>query len=180
MEVRFVTKDVIDAIRERRSVRRFENTEVPTATIGRILECARLTPSAGNRQPWLFLVVYQKEKRKQLAELANRQDFVAEAPVVMVVVADIPRSAERYGSRGATLYCLQDTAAAVQNILLAATGFGLGTCWVGDFDEEGVAHLFDLDYTRQRPVAIIPIGYPAENPRPRPRRPIEEIVRIYN
>ena len=175
-----MTKDVIDAIRERRSVRRFEPKEVPDATIGRILECARLTPSAGNRQPWLFLVVYQEDKRNQLAAAAGAQDFVAEAPVAIVVCADIPRSAERYGQRGATLYCIQDTAAAVQNILLAATAFGLGSCWVGAFDEEAVARMFDLDISRHRPVAIIPIGYAAENPSPRPRRPIEEIVRIYN
>lgn len=175
-----MTKDLIDAIRERRSVRRFEDAEIPEATLGRILECARLAPSAGNRQPWLFLVVRNRELKQRLVEAALGQTFIAQAPVAIVVCADVPRSTERYGERGRTLYCLQDTAAAIEHILLAANAFGLGSCWVGAFDEDKVARIFGLDQKVHRPVAIIPLGTPAESPSPRPRRSIDEIVMVYD
>lgn len=174
-----MTKDVMDAIRERRSVRRFEPRPVPEATIGRLIESAVLAPSGGNQQPWHFFVVYNEARRRQLAEAALGQDFVARAPVTIVVCAEPGRSADRYGQRGASLYCIQDTAAAVQNIMLAATAFGLGTCWVGAFEEDAARAVLDLP-DRLRPVAMIPVGYPAEHPSFRPRRPLDEVVTVIN
>ncbi|RLF23588.1 MAG: nitroreductase family protein, partial [Thermoprotei archaeon] len=103
------------------------------------------------------------------------QMWIAEAPVVVVVCANIPRTAWRYGERGRSLYCLQDTAAAIQNMLLAAHALGYGTCWVGAFDEEEVSRILGLP-DHVRPVAIVPIGKPAESPIPPPRRPLDEVV----
>lgn len=172
-----MTKDVMDAIRERRSIRRFKADPVPEATLGRLLESAVQAPSAGNLQPWFFYVVKKAEIREELARAAGYQKFVAEAPVTIVVCADVPRSARYYGRRGAELYCLQDTAAAIQNLMLAATAFGLGTCWVGAFSEEMTRNVLQLP-DHLRPVALIPVGYPVRQPAPRPRRPLEEVVKL--
>ncbi|MGE5554561.1 MAG: nitroreductase family protein [Betaproteobacteria bacterium] len=174
-----MTKDVIDAIRERRSVRRFQSRPIPEATVGRLLECAVLAPSAGNVQAWHFYVVKDEERRQALAAAAHHQLFLAQAPVVVVVCADLPRIANRYGERGTSLYVIQDTAAAVQNILLAANAFGLATCWIGSFEEGEVAKVIGVDPAALRPVAIIPVGYPAEDPAQRPRRPLDEVVTVF-
>lgn len=172
-----MTKDVIAAIEERSSIRNFTSEDIPDATIGRLLEAARRAPSAGNIQPWQFVVVRNAELRKSLAMYAYDQDFIRGAPVLIVVCAEPERSGERYGKRGSELYCLQDTAAATENLLLAATGYGLGSCWVGAFDEEGVRSLLNLDKDK-RPVAIVALGHPAEDPGPDPLRSMNDIVRV--
>ena len=168
-----MTKDVIEAIEERRSIHGFEETSIPDATIGRLIESARLAPSAGNLEPWKFVVVQRGELKHSLAAAAFDQRFIAEAPVCIVVCAEPERSAVQYGERGANLYCLLDAAAAVQNILLTTTAYGLGSCWVGAFDEEKVKTVLGLG-PEYRPIAIIPVGYPTEEPSEIPRRSIEE------
>ena len=172
-----MTKDVIVAILERRSVRKFKPEPVPQATIGRIMEAAQWAPSAGNLEPWEFYVVLNQETKKKLYAAARNQNFVLEAPVVIVVCAVPDMSAKVYGERGRSLYCLQDTAAAVQNIMLAATGYGLGTCWVGSFDEEGVALALDLP-AGIRPIAIVPVGFSDGDPQKPSKRPIDQIVHV--
>lgn len=172
-----MTKDVIAAIEERRSVRDFEQTPIPDATIGRLIESASLAPSAGNLEPWKFVVVKQDDLRQALASAAYGQDFIEVAPVCIVVCAEPERSAARYGERGANLYCLQDSAAAVQNILLTATAYGLGSCWVGAFDEIRVKEILGLA-PKFKPIAIIPIGYPAAEPMEIPRRSVDETTLI--
>lgn len=172
-----MTKDVIAAMLERRSVRRFNDEPVPQATIGRLIDAARWAPSAGNVQPWQFYVVYNDKKKQELAAAALNQRFVSEAPVVIVVCAQPEMSSARYRERGQNLYVIQDTAAAVQNILLAAEGYGLGTCWVGAFDETRVIETLEMEQGIL-PVAMIPVGYAAEENRPPARRPVEEIVHV--
>lgn len=172
-----MTKDVIQAMLERRSVRRFKGDQVPRATIGRIIDAARWAPSAGNIQPWQFYVVYNEQKKMELAAAAFNQKFLSEAPVVIVVCAVPEISANRYRERGRNLYVIQDTAAAVQNILLAAEGYGLGTCWVGSFEETLVIDALEIK-SGILPVAIIPVGYGAEENQPPARRPVDEIVRV--
>jgi nitroreductase len=175
-----MTKDVLDAMRERRSVRRFQSRPIPDATVGRLLESAVLAPSAGNMQAWHFYVVKDNQRRQALAAASHRQLFVAQAPVTLVVCADLRRSENRYGERGVNLYVLQDTAAAVQNILLAATAFGLATCWIGSFEEDRVAEIVGADPAVLRPVAVIPVGYPAEKPPERPRRPVDDVITVFS
>ena len=167
--------DVLEAIKGRRSVRAFTDKPVSDEDVMTILDAARQAPSAGNLQPWEFIVVKDAEIKKGLAQAALDQASIGEVSVVIVVCADKARSRRRYGSRGSTLYCIQDTAAAIQNLHLAAHALGLGTCWVGAFNETEARKLLNMPLN-VRPVAIIPIGYPAEKPNPRSRRPLTEIV----
>lgn len=171
--------DFWQVIEERHSVRDFDiQRDVPPEMIERILKAAIRAPSAGNCQPWHFVVIRSKQTKNLLAEAAYGQWFIADAPVVIVVCAEPARSAWRYGNRGVQLYCLQDTAAATEHILLAATALGLGACWVGAFDERAASKALNLS-TDLRPVAIIPIGYPAAGAYRTPRRSLQEVVTFH-
>lgn len=170
-----MTKDVFDAIKERRSIRAFKDEAISKDTVISLVEAACYAPSGGNLQPWKFFIVSQKDKKESLAEAAFGQNFVAEAPIVIVVCALPEVSGARYGDRGRDLFCIQDTAAAVQNILLGADALGLGTCWIGAFDEPEVAKVLDLA-PDCRPVAMIPLGYPAREGNLPTRRPVDEVV----
>jgi nitroreductase len=167
--------DLLEAIRKRRSVRKYAGDLVTDDEVSAVLEAAITAPSAGNAQPWRFIVVRDQGTREKLVPAALGQKFLSQAPVVIVVCADLVRARRAYGDRGEGLYCLQDTAAAIQNMLLAATAHGLGTCWVGAFDERAVAELLHLA-TGLRPVALIPLGRSREAPSARARRPLSEVV----
>ncbi|EAX47069.1 nitroreductase [Thermosinus carboxydivorans Nor1] len=173
-----MTKDVFDCMRESRSVRSFKPDPIPEPTLTRILEAACWAPSAGNLQPWYFFAVKNSKAKQQLAQACFEQRYVAEAPVVVVILADPARSSERYGERGAQLYCLQDTAAAAQNMLLAANALGLGACWVGAFDEVKVQQIVEAP-PRLRAVAIICLGYSIEQtPGIKERLRVAEVAKI--
>ena len=167
--------DVLEVIKERRSIRSFKEQDVKKEDIEMLIEAARWAPSAGNTQPWEFVIVRRPDLKKELAEAALSQGFVEDAPIVIVVCANENRSFQSYGIRGKTLYCIQDTAAALQNIHLVAHSLGLGTCWIGAFNEEEAAKILKVP-NGVRPVAIVPIGYPAESPAPRNRWSINQIV----
>jgi len=167
--------DVLEAIKGRRSIRAFKSEDVPPEIVEKLIDAARWAPSAGNIQPWEFIIVRNPEIKRRLVEAALGQTFIEEAPVVIVVCADEARSSQGYGLRGKTLYCIQDTAAATQNIHLTAYSLGLGTCWVGAFREEEARAILKIP-PGIRPVAIVPVGYPAESPPPRSKRTIGQIV----
>ena len=167
--------DVLEAIKGRRSIRAFKSEDVPPEIVEKLIDAARWAPSAGNIQPWEFIIVRKPEIKRNLAKAALNQSFIEEAPVVIVVCADEVRSSQGYGVRGKTLYCIQDTAAATQDIHLAAYSLGLGTCWVGAFNEEEARKILEIPQG-VRPVAIIPVGYPAEKPPARNRRPLNQII----
>jgi len=167
--------DVFEAIKKRRSVRAYTSEEVTEKDVEKLIEAARLAPSAGNIQPWEFVIVTNAETKRRLSGAALHQTFIEEAPVVIIVCADVARSSWGYGSRGTNLYCLQDTAAATENMLLAAQALGLATCWVGAFHEDKVARVVNTP-RNVRPVAIVPVGRPAEKPSARPKRSMREIV----
>ena len=162
-------------LEQRRSVRRFKGDVVPREKLNRLLECAVMAPSAGNVQPWRFLVLSERTTREKLVRAALNQRWMLEAPVMIVVLADLARAASAYGDRGRELYAVQDTAAAVQNLLLAAVDMGLGACWVGAFSEAEASRSLGLpDYLR--PVALVPVGVPAGASRGPGRRPFSEVV----
>jgi len=167
--------DVFEAIKNRRSIRAFEKREVSEEQVERLIDAARHAPSAGNIQPWEFVIVRDSHKKHQLSAAALNQTFIEQASVVIVVCANEARAGQGYGSRGVNLYCIQDTAAATENMLLAAHAMKLGACWVGAFREEMARKALNTP-PHVRPVAIIPVGYPSEKPAPRRRRPINEIV----
>lgn len=163
-----------EVLAKRRSVRHFNTKlDVPEPAIRLLLEAAVSAPSAGNVQPWRFTVVRSLDAREKLAT-ALRQRWATAAPVVIVVSVDPRPCAARYGDRGEMLYALQDTAAAAQNILLAAVDLGLASCWIGAFDEDLVRDAVGL--TRPiTPVAVLPVGYSAESAGRPARRPLDEI-----
>ncbi len=166
--------ELSEVIKGRRSIRAFKPQDVPEETIEKLIDAARQAPSAGNIQPWEFVISRKPETKKKLA-LAAHQAYVEEAPVIIVVCADEKRSSMGYGKRGEKLYCIQDTAAAIQNMLLTAYSIGLGTCWIGAFTESEVkAALRTPDGIR--PVAIVPVGYTNETPSQRKRRPLSQIM----
>ncbi|MCW4048075.1 MAG: nitroreductase family protein [Candidatus Bathyarchaeota archaeon] len=167
--------DLSEAIKGRRSVRAYKKQDVPQEAIEKLLEAATWAPSAGNLQPWQFVVVRAQAVKAKLSKAALNQKDVEEAPVVIVVCADEQRSSARYGLRGKTLYCIQDTAAAVQNLLLTAYSYGLGSCWIGAFDEDAVKAAVKAP-EGVRPVAIVLVGYADESPKPPSRRRLDQVV----
>lgn len=167
--------DLQKVILKRRSIRSFKPDPISESIIEILLEAARWAPSAGNRQPVEVIVVKRSSQKQQLVTAALGQRFIEAAPIVFVICADLDRSSARYGTRGSSLYAIQDAAAATQNILLTATDLGLGTVWVGAFDESEVAKALKLP-PNVRPLAIIPIGKPKRDPSGPARRKIEEFT----
>ena len=154
--------DIFEAIEKRHSVRAFEgNRLVSDEMIEMLLQAACKAPSAGNVQPWRFYVVKRDDIKAKLAAAALGQSLLADAPVVIVVCADLDLHASSYGTRGVELYAIQDCAAAVENILLGATALGLGSCWVGAFREDQASEALGLT-GGIRPLAMIPLGYAAQ------------------
>ena len=168
---------ILDLITKRRSVRKYADKAVEKEKIVDLLEAARWAPSAGNKQPLEIIVVDDNEIKNLFVEAALNQKFIAEAPFVFVICANLERTTSRYGERGSSLYCLQDTAASIQNILLLAKAHGLSTCWIGAFDEQKVKEVCSIpDFAR--PIALIPIAYPAslEEKQAPPRRELKEMI----
>lgn len=158
---------ILDTIKGRRSIRDFKDTPIPEEMINALIEAIRWAPSAGNLQSRKFYFVFNKDIKVKLAQAALNQKFIAEAP--LAVVACLDRSiAMRYGDRGVNLYSIQDVAASVMNMMLTAHELGLGSVWVGAFNEFEVFETLDLPHNL-RPIAVIPIGYPARVPKPTPR-----------
>lgn len=164
-----------EVISKRRSVRHFNTKlEVSDDDVRALLEAAVAAPSAGNIQPWRFTVVRTLAARERLSA-ALSQRWATAAPVVIVVSVDPRPCAARYGDRGEYLYSLQDTAAAVENMLLAAVDRGLGACWIGAFSEDSVREAVGLQRP-VTPVAIVPVGYSAESAGRPTRRPLSELT----
>lgn len=163
--------DVMKAIKSRRSIRAYKNTEVEEEKLKLILEAARLSPSARNLQNWKFIAVRDKVLRGRLVEAAAGQKFVGEAPVTLVACATAPERIMTCGQPANTI----DLSIALSYMMLEATELGLGTCWLGSFYEDKVKEVLNLPES-YRVVAVSPLGYPSESPEQRPRKSIEEIV----
>ncbi len=163
--------DVHKAIQSRRSIRAYDSREVDEEKLLRVLESGRLSPSAGNRQERRFVIIRDSKKRQLLSEAARGQKFVAEAPVV---IAACSVETEYVMSCGQLAYPI-DTAIAVDHITLAAVDEGLGTCWIGAFDEIKVKEILDIPES-VRVVVLLTLGYPLSIPRPTPRKTLDEIV----
>jgi nitroreductase len=195
----------MEAIRSRRSIRRYDSRPVQQEVIDELLEAARLAPSTSNLQTWKFKVITDEGIKRSLREAAFNQSFVENAPVVIVACADF----NAFGDRATrTLELLRTRAVrvslpmllrtlrsgkaedseernltgaiinvsiAVENMVLAATSLGLGTCWVRAFQPERVSEILSLP-PEYPPLFLLPLGYPAEDPEARSRRPLEEIL----
>ena len=164
-------------ITDRRSCREYTGKPLQFGDLERLMDAARQAPSAGNRQPWHCYAVLNTSLKAALARGAYDQAFLADAAVVFVVCADPEECGQRYGERGRSLYVYQDTAAFTENLLLAATALGYGSCWVGAFDEKEVSRVMDLP-KNLRPVALIPVG-PGGPSLNRPlRKPLSKIFTV--
>lgn len=172
-----MTKDVIEAIKERRSVRSFKADIVPDATISRILEAGMWAPSMGNIQPWQFFVVKGMSTKERLAKASLYEKTVTEAPFSIVVCVDTNKGKEKYGARGQELYAIQDGAVAIQNMLLAATAYGLGSLWIGDLNEREMKDILNLQ-EGVKPLAVLPMGYADFDPQSPPRKSLEDVVQV--
>jgi len=157
--------DLFEVIAKRRSIRRYKPETIPSEHLEKILEAARLAPSAKNRQPWYFILVQELERKKLLAKAAMNQEFIADANVVIVALAD---------SEASPKWFKHDVMIAVEHMVLASTSLGYGTCWIGAFSEEQVKKLLNIP-EKLTVVALLPIGVPNEDPPPRPRKNITEI-----
>ncbi|MFA4934305.1 MAG: nitroreductase family protein [Candidatus Methanoperedens sp.] len=166
--------ECMEAIKERRSVRKFKDLTVGKEMIEELLKAAQMAPSAGNLQARDFVVVLNKTTKQKLKNAALGQSFIEQAPVVIIAVANIERSSRVYKSRG-ELYAIQDATAGIENILLAAYSMGLATCWVGAFDENAVSEILGIP-KKTRPIAIIPVGYADETPAAPPRIDMDKVV----
>jgi len=151
--------DVFEAIRVRRSVRKYRSDPIPDDVMDKMLEALRLAPSACNYQPWRFVVVRDDQIRDALARASHNQMFMAEAPVIIVGCGFPGEAYKRMGGSGSSAEI--DVTIALDHLTLAAAEAGLGTCWIGAFDERAVKDI--LDVPRQaKVVALTPLGYPAE------------------
>jgi nitroreductase len=167
--------DTFECIKTRRAVRKYLDKPVPWDDVSNIIEAGRYAPSAGNIQNWKFIVVQDKDRRREIAEACLKQLWMQTAPVHIIVVSE-PQKAERYyGKRGERLYSVQNCAAAAQNMMLEAHNLGLGACWVGAFEEDMVKRIL-LIPPEARPQIILTIGYPSEEPDKPAKLPAEVVM----
>lgn len=144
--------DVFETLRKRKSVRSYVQTSVTDEVLVRVLNAARLAPSAGNIQPWHFIIVKDDDKRSRIAKGCRYGRFLAESPVVIVACGDRKASPRWYAV---------DTAIALEHLVLAATALGLGTCWIGMFNQEDICDMLKIP-KKFEVVALMALGYPRE------------------
>ena len=160
-----------EAIRKRQSIRDYEDKPVPEEKLKNVLEAARLAPSANNRQPWKFVIVKERKRRQELAQAANGQTFIGEAPIIIAAVAT---NVEHIMTCGVPSYAV-DLAIAVDHMTLAAVDEGLGTCWIGAFSQQRVKEILGIP-AEYRVVTLFPLGFPGKEREFKVRKSLEEIV----
>ncbi|MEM5801755.1 MAG: nitroreductase family protein [Candidatus Aenigmatarchaeota archaeon] len=141
------------------NVKVYDKRDVPEELIAQILHAGTLAASAGDIQPWEFIVVKDKKTKIDISVACLRQRHVEEAPLLIVVCANLEKVALKFGDRGKNLYAIQDTGASIQNMLLAAHDLGLGASWVHAFEEEGIKRILKIP-DKLRPVGVLAIGFP--------------------
>lgn len=167
----------LEIANKRTSIRCYSTESIHEEDILQMIRAACSAPSAGNCQPWYFYIIFDKEVICNIGDTVYMHDWIKDAPSIIAVCADEKLSENKYGDRGKELYCIQDTAAAIENILLCADDLGYGACWIGDFNEDKLRTVIDIKPT-SRPVALIPVGK-TNMPRIKPaRRPLEDTFTI--
>jgi len=167
-----------ELILKRRSIRAFKEKDIDEKIIKKIMNEINQAPSAGNLQSFRVYIIKNKDIKMELCKAAYDQEYVYKAPVVFVFVADRKRSMKKYGKRGWELYSIQDATIVATFAILSIENSGLGSVWVGAFDDQMVSKILKIGED-MIPVAIIPFGYPDENPEKPERRNVEEIFISY-
>jgi nitroreductase len=156
--------EVFNVILNRRSIRKYRKEPIPDSVLEKILEAGRLAPSAANRQPWYFIVVKDEKIKEMLVDACRGQKFVGESGAVIAVLGD----------QNISRWYRQDPFIAASFMTLEAYEEGLGVCWIGAFEEEKVKHVLKIPENLSV-VILLTVGYPDEEPSPRPRKPREQI-----
>ena len=160
---------VLEAIETRRSIRKYKSEPMPDEDLKKIIKAAQLAPSAGNKQPWRFVVVSDPEMKTKLAEVSRKQMWMADASVIVVCLGMDKKSPEVYER-----WAEKDVMTAVEHMVLAAWELGYGTCWIGAFVESDVKELLDIP-KEMTVVNLLPIGVPDQKPEAKPRKHITEL-----
>jgi len=169
--------DFYEVIRTRRSIRSYKPDPIPEEVLTRVLDAARIAPSGSNRQPWKFIVVKDEELKRRIAKACHSQMFIAEAPVVIVACGyNIHYNRGEYMG---DFSMLVDVSIAFTHLILAARAEGLGTCWIGSFNNEEIKRILGIP-EEVNVVAITPLGYPKDEEfrEPGPRKPLSEIMSV--
>jgi len=165
--------DFYDVVRQRLSVRSYKSDPVPEDVLNRILEAGRLAPSACNLQPWKFIVVTDPKIRKALVPACKGQGSISQAPVIICACGVVEQAWKKMGGYWSAETV--DITIALEHMILAATAEGLGTCWIGAFLEAEVKKVLAIP-EGVKPIALTPLGYPARESKPQPRKPLAEIT----
>jgi len=155
--------EFMDVISKRRAIRRYKPDPVPEEIMQKLYKAIQSAPSGNNRQPYRFIFVKDAAKRREIAEKACHQEFISEAPVLMVATCEKGRAF--------------DVAIAVDHMILAATDAGLGTCWIGWFERDVMRKILDIPEDKEIPI-MVTIGYADEKPPVKERKPISELIHV--
>jgi nitroreductase len=179
--------DVLEAIHQRRSIRDFVDRPVPDEVIWQVIEAGTWAPSAGNMQAWEFVVVKDSQARRKVVDTTDAgitaragvttQEWLMDAPVIVVVCYDVKRMGGRYGQKGRELMTKLDCMGCVENMMLAATDLGLGSCCLIGFEPQALKEALPIP-KELTPLLLVAMGYPAYQPQPPYRLPPEDVVRL--
>lgn len=164
-----------EAIKNRRSIKKYLSIKIEQEKLAQILEAASLAPSAGNLQPWRFIVLTDDSKKDAVTKCCLDQAWMRLAPAHIIVCSETQRMEQFYGAKGSGSFTRDSCSAAIQNMLLTATGLGLGSCWVGAFNERTLKRELGIP-DDQLIIAVITLGYPDEHPEAPPRQPMDAMV----
>jgi len=164
--------EFFDLIKKRYSVRAYQSKPVEEEKLQKVLEAANLAPTAANRQPFKIIVIHTKGKEAELKRIYHR-DWFSQAPLVIGIGAV---KSEAWSRRDGKNYADVDATIAMDHLILAAADLGLGTCWIAAFNPDAAREILGLPDDIE-PVAFTPLGYPADEWKPKKRKALEEIVR---
>jgi nitroreductase len=161
-------ENFLQFLKDRRTIRSFQEKMIADKEIEMILEAGRWAPSASNRQPWEFIVIKNEEKKQELAKLARYGKFIADAPIIIAIIGKIKQNPRWY---------IQDTSLVSMNMMLMAWALDIGTCWIGSMDREKVKKILELgenDFV----LTVLPMGYiKGEVPEPTYRKDLKKVVK---
>jgi nitroreductase len=165
--------ELIEVIKKRRSIRNYSEKHLDWEIISDILDAGRYAPSSGNTQDWRFIVIRNEDKIKEIAKICS-QDWIGKSKALIIICSDLHKVKRMYEEKG-ELFSIQNTSAAIQNILLRAYDLGVGSCWVGDFNEKELVELLKIKSTA-KPYAVITLGYPKEKSKSAERDDLDTVT----